>query len=306
MKALVIGYGSIGKRHCDILPLIGCPTAVVSARDIPVAGVAVFHSVEEALAADRFDYAVIANTTAEHFATIDRLFAAGFGGVILVEKPLFAKPEKSYPSWERDRIFTGYNLRFHPALAALKEALGGGLVFSATLYVGQYLPNWRPERDYRTLYSASRKMGGGVLRDLSHELDYALWLFGGWRALAALGGHFSDLATDADDAFTVVGETERCRLLTIHINCLDRIPHREIVVNTAAGTVTLDLLTGELATPSGITRFPVGRNDTYQAMHEAVISGPHAALCGFDEGLAVVEMIDAIERAAEEKIWVRK
>src|SRR5256885_570687 len=163
-KALVAGFGSIGQRHARILSEIGCSVAVVSRR--PVEGYTAFAELSDGVAGTMPEYVVVANRTSEHRAAIESLAAAGFAGKVLVEKPLVersgALPKQSFAAGR-----VGYNLRCHPLVAMLKsqvDACGG--ITSANIYVGSYLPDWRPGTDYRESYSAKRAEGGGVLRDL--------------------------------------------------------------------------------------------------------------------------------------------
>src|SRR2546421_323520 len=118
VRALVIGYGSIGRRHARLLERMGCEGAVGSRRP-----------------------------------------------------------------------------------HVLARRLEGEAIVSAEVRTASWLPGWRPGRDYRATYSASRALGGGVLRDMSHELDYPSWLFGPWRRLTALGGHLSPLEIESDDCW---------------------------------------------------------------------------------------------------------
>ena len=96
--------------------------------------------------------------------------------------------------------------RLHNELAAQK-------ILTIEARVGFWLPDWRPARDYRETSSASRAEGGGVLADLSHEMDYLLWFAGAWRRVCALGGKVSDLELDVEDAAVLLVETERSRSL---------------------------------------------------------------------------------------------
>ena len=182
-KALVIGYGSIGQRHARVLEGMGLETAVVSRRDI-------CHprrhaDLAAALASFRPDYVVIGNETALHRPTWRALKRNGFAGTTLIEKPLFHDIVPDDET-DADRAFVAYNLRFHPLLLRLRDWIRDRALLAATIHVGQHLATWRPQRDYRLSYSSQKSLGGGVLRDLSHELDYILWLFGPWRRVTAL------------------------------------------------------------------------------------------------------------------------
>lgn len=299
MSALVIGKGSIGARHARVLAGLGVRTAVVSRRP----GEGEFVDLGMALAVARPDYAVVATETTDHRRVLDALAEAGFSGSVLVEKPLFARDE-SLPRHDFAALLVGYPLRFHPALRALRDRLEGERVLSAQLYVGQYLPDWRPGRDYRKVYSAKTAQGGGALRDLSHELDLAQWLFGPWLGLGALGGTWSDLEIDADDVFVLLAEFTRCPAATIHLNYLDRGRRREILVNTATHTHTLDLVAGALRCDTGAPEaFSVDADHLLRSMHVAALNG-ETDVCSADGGRQVLAMIGAAEQAAAERRWV--
>ena len=95
---------------------------------------------------------------------------------VLVEKPLFSKPNKI--NIKKNKYYVGYNLRFNPIINFLKKKIKSKKIWSVNIFCGSYLPNWRNNIDYRKSSSAKKHLGGGVLLDLSHELDYVQWLFG--------------------------------------------------------------------------------------------------------------------------------
>ena len=301
--ALVVGLGSIGERHARLLGDLGLEVAVVS-RHGARAKAASFPALENALPEVSPDYVVVANETAAHRPTLAALAAAGFAGRVLVEKPLFDRlagvPEHRFAA-----SFVGYNLRFHPVLQELARMLPDERAISAHLYVGQYLPDWRPGRDYRETASASRQAGGGVLRDLSHELDYLTWLFGRCERVAALGGRFSTLEIDSDDVQGLLLAFERCPVVTAQLNYLDRRGTRNLIVNTGQRTITADLIRSTLTIGSEEKAFPLGRDDTYLAQHRRILSNAHDGLCTLGEGAAVLELIAAAEAAAATGQWVR-
>jgi predicted dehydrogenase len=303
MRALVVGYGSIGSRHARLLAELGCQVAVVTTRD--TATEYRFDSIARAVQEFNPDYTVIATETARHMEGIAKLTDSGFRGKLLVEKPLSHIICDIPPIVSRD-IFVAYNLRFHPLFQRLRELLVPEKIISVQAYVGQYLPFWRPGRDYRDVYSADKQAGGGALRDLSHELDLLNWLLGGWQKLTALGGHFSGLEINSDDVFSIMMTTERCPVVTVQMNYLDRFGQRRVIVNTEEITIEADLIEGRLKINDTCETFKVERDHSYREMHTALLESRQQDVCTFAEGLDVVRMIDAAEQAVDEGRWIVK
>ena len=301
MKALVIGYGSIGARHVRLLESLGLDTAVVSRRSVDAAQV--YSAIADAVIDWAPEYAVIASRTNEHWGNLSALASAGFKGTVLMEKPLFDNVGEAVEHGFKN-IFVGYNLRFHPALHRFKELLDEVTPYAVHAYVGQYLPDWRPDTDCRQGYSAIRAEGGGVLRDLSHELDYLNWMLDGWTRLTALGGQLSNLEIDSDDVFSVLFETHRCPVVSVQMNYLDSPLRREVLALTDQGTLRADLVSGTVEFGGKTESFSTGGDDTYLAQHQAALAGKDEALCTLEQGLEVLNMIEAAETAASEKTWV--
>lgn len=305
MRAVVVGYGSIGARHVRVLSELGCNVAVVSRRevDVPMR----FATIAEAVESFHPEYIVIANATTEHKDSLKALRSAGFAGIVLVEKPLFAEyktPEEL--GIQSGGVFVAYNLRFHPVLQRLHSLLEHERILTFHAHIGQYLPQWRPDRDYRTVYSAHKEQGGGALRDLSHEVDYVLWMCGAWRRLAALGGHISHLEISSDDVFSLMLETERAPVVTIQLNYLDRVAQREIVINTENHTFRANLIAGTLSVDGVVESFTVERDDTYRNQHRDILEHGAQTACSFQEGNAVMQMIAAAEQANRTQTWVTR
>ena len=301
MRVLVVGYGSIGSRHARLLEEQGHDVHCVTRNgECPFPTHA---GLEQGLAAFEPDGIVVCNETSAHQPTLETLLDSGFSGPILMEKPLFQNVPAPLPQVP-DTVFTGYNLRFHPLIGRLRERIQGVPLHSARLHVGQYLPDWRPGTDYAAGYSASRAKGGGVLHDLSHELDLALWLLGPWQRVTALGGHFSDLTIDSDDVYAVLLETARCPAASVNLNYLSKPARRGIEINGQGLSLKADLVAGTLEVNGEEERFPVGRDTTYAAQLADFCAGKKGTLCTYDEGLNVLRLIDAVERANDTRTWV--
>jgi predicted dehydrogenase len=143
-----------------------------------------------------------------------------------------------------------------------------------------------------------------VLRDLSHELDYLGWLFGGWRRLSALGGRRSELEIDSDDFWAVLFEGADSLPITLHLNYLDRVARRQLVVVAERHSYRLDLVAGILEVDGDAQTFSIERDTTYREQHRAALAGEWSTLCSLEEGRAVMTTIVSVERAAASGQWV--
>ena len=172
MRVLVIGSGSIGRRHHDNLQFLGASSRLVSWREGGLGG---------ALAAlDGADAVVIATATDIRLPLIEA--AAARGLPIYVEKPLAFRPADveeiaSLSAPVARRSMLGLMLRYHPAVRALAAADISD-VFQFALTIGHDVTQWRQNWRFSESYAA-RADGGGVLLDLCHELDLACCLFPG-------------------------------------------------------------------------------------------------------------------------------
>jgi predicted dehydrogenase len=306
IKALVIGYGSIGDRHTKLLYQMGCDVAVLSNRNVEYENK--YTSLQDALATHKPDYIVIANNTTDHKTTLVHLDEFGYKGKLLIEKPLWSLNETVFIP-NNNQVFVGFNLRFHPVLLKLKQILLEQELLSVDIHCGSYLPQWRPGRDYRRTSSALKSAGGGVLMDLSHELDYVIWIFGQWLRMTSLGGKISKLEIETDDIYVIVLETEKCPVVTIHLNYFEHRERRLINVNTESNTYEADLVNSSLKDYVKKEQYEFDNNNvinnTYEEQHLNIINGEYSNCCDFNSGLNVMDMMNNIASSSGNK-WVNR
>jgi predicted dehydrogenase len=299
--AIVVGYGSIGQRHVRVLNELGCETIVVSRRAVEHRQR--FASISQALFEKTADYVVVANETSGHVSAVNEIIANGYAGRLLIEKPLGDLPAAAL-SAPFEVAAVGYNLRFHPVMTALRDAIAGQQLIAMQAYCGQWLPQWRPGTDYRKSYSADPQLGGGVLRDLSHELDYLLWLGGSWSRVAGIGGRLGTLEIRSDDCWSLLLELDGCPSVSVQVNYLDRPGRRQLIVNTVDHTYSADLMRGTLESNGRTQFFDISPDHTYREQHRAILAGDTSRLCSLAEGNRVMELIAASERAVRKGCWI--
>jgi predicted dehydrogenase len=310
MRAMVVGAGSIGLRHQRVLASLGVEVSVHSRRTAP--------DLPAAVVASEPDLVVIATETSDHRRVLLELSAAGFGGAVVVEKPLLGALEP-LPELPFRTCVVGYQLRVHPAVLAARRELAGERPLVLHAQVGQHLAAWRPGRTLGDTASARTEAGGGVLRDLSHELDLVLLLGGGWRRVCALGGRSGALGPDVatDDHWAILLELEGGTTASVQLDMLDHVGQRRLTAIAATRTVSVDLVAGTLRTAGGggemsadggapPRSWSVDGDGVLAELHRAVIEQRTDDLCDLEQGLAVVALIEAVERSAREGRWVAR
>tara|TARA_B110000003_G_C16645952_1_gene532070 strand:- start:1375 stop:2295 length:921 start_codon:yes stop_codon:yes gene_type:complete len=215
MKILIIGLGSIGQRHLKIL--LSFDNIQIAAlrtskgllkSDILVTN---FFKLEDAIKFNP-DGVIITNPTSLH--VISALPFLKLGCKVLIEKPIddcFEKTEILKPYAELIRV--AYCMRFNPIMKFLNSKFKVENPFKVGFKRSFYLPNWHPYADYRKEYTALKKMGGGVIRTLSHELDLAIHWFGTPESIVGVTDKVSFLEIDTDDyAFFTLKTKQQARV----------------------------------------------------------------------------------------------
>ncbi len=305
--SLVVGGGSIGQRHARVLSEIDACARVVFVSNRTDLGYPTHSSVNDALEHYEIDYVVVATETARHRQAIEALVSAGYRGTTLIEKPA-ALGNDDFDFAQFSRVGVAYNLRFHPLLQELKTRLGGEKILSVEAYAGQSLDTWRPDRPVAEQYSAHQSRGGGVLRDLSHELDYLAWMCGRTVGVFALGGRIANVTVDSDDSWSIVASTERVPQVALQLNYLDRPGSRFIRVVTEKMTFHADVLAATLSVSSAsdtrVETFSIHRDETYRRMHLDMMGESPASVTTVAEARDIDNLILGIERSATEGKWV--
>lgn len=320
---LIAGLGSIGRRHLALVREALPQARVVvlrrpgsSAAEGLGPGIEITHDLSDALATG-IDAAIIANPASLHLETALPLAKAGVH--LLIEKPVSNNADGigdviSAAARNGAVLQVGYCLRFDPSLRALRQALVDGKIgqpigFHAS--VGQYLPDWRPGRDYRETVSARADLGGGALLELSHEIDAARWILGEITSVSARLRRSGELEIDVEDVADLIVTTATGISGTIHLDFLQRPSSRSFRVHGTEGALVWDGIAHETRRqkPDGGTDDVIYGADgdalatAYRAQFEHFLdslANGTPPLIGGEDGRKTVLVIDAARRSSRD------
>ena len=259
-KILIVGLGSVGRRHARNLQQLGFENLVFLRSGRPeVIDEALplktqVHSLSEALTHDP-TAAVIATPSALHLDVA--LPLAEHGCHLFVEKPLttdsdFDRCQQLIQIAQKKNLVTmvGCQFRFHPLLKALREGLQSdriGTPVEAFAEWGEYLPDWHPWENYREGYAARGDLGGGVMLTLIHPVDYLYWIFGEVEEVSAEFGKLPQLQTAVPDDWAKLELHHKRDVRTrIHLDYMQRPAVHQLSVTGKRGQAKLDFHAGEL------------------------------------------------------------
>lgn len=318
LKVLVVGFGSIGRRHTRILKELGLTDMLVCEPSPELRAIAsdeygvcqTFETYENGLA-EKPGAVFICTPTAMHVE--QAVQAVQSGADVFIEKPLSVSVDRitELESLARELgriVMVGHCFRFHEGLL---EAMGIvcegriGRVISVRAIVGEHIPDVMP--NYRNMYIS--KYSG--VYELMHDIDLALW-FAGQRPVSVFGmdGAFGDAGMESPDMAEMLIEFEDRCVASVHLDFFERARHRQIEIMGAEGSVFVEFASWDKYTVSWYTaadrvwrveESETDRDDMFRAEDGAFLCSVldrSEPLVGLDDGRRVVEVMLAAQESA--------
>jgi predicted dehydrogenase len=319
---LVIGIGSIGKRHINNLISLGYNNIVLVSRLGNVGEnfkyFPCYNHTKLAIDNHQITHAFVCTPTSKHLIDLTILVKNNIQNIYL-EKPVSHNfegiDELISVSKNFKRFVVGFDLHFDPGLNKVRQLIldkNIGNILSANAFVGQYLPDWRPHEDYRKGMSASIEKGGGVLLDLVHEFDYIRWFFGTPTRLASLVQHNKSLEIETEDLADVLIAFENNCTATIHLDYHQKKLVRNCIITGTNGTIKWDLAASQVdwidndKQEHQFSYKDFDRNDRYVSIVKAFMNENEFddRLVNLDDALVSLKMVIATKKAAKTNSFI--
>ena len=293
---LIIGFGVIGKKHYIYLKesYPGCKIFVISNH---------FKKYRDCLkdiykiAHIKFNLIIISNDTNLHLFTLENVRAYFKSTPVLVEKPLLIKASNKKL---KKNIYVNYNLRFHPLIQKIKEYINNNDFFYCSLVCNSFLPLWR-DGDYRHYYSASKKRGGGVLYDLSHEFDLLKFFFKKYNIDYSINKKISDLKINTNDYLQANGSLlKKNQYFNIFLTYFGKDTKREIYLEGNNITIVACLLKNKIIIIKNnqkkilyFKNFKI--KETFKTIYKKILTNKKKDLSNLDDSIFLTKIFNKIE-----------
>ena len=250
-KVLIIGYGSIAKKHIKIIKFLlpNLDMAILRVKSKKKAdNYKTFWALKDAINFNP-NIVYICSGSNKHIFYFKKF--KNITKNIFIEKPLSNDFSivKNLIVQSKNNFQVGYFLRFHSLINQIRKIIkkeNFGRVKSVKIHVGQHLSQWR-KIDYDKSVSAKKKLGGGALLELSHEIDYALYLFGYPKYVYCVKKKLSNLKIQTEDSVNIIFEYAKDdKIIEISLNMFETFKSRSLKIVFENSTLELDLLKNSL------------------------------------------------------------
>jgi len=316
MRCLLVGSGNIGQQHIRALRSVVQNVEVIalrSGRGGMIAPGLVDREVRDrsAALASNPDFAIVADPAPCRPESAAPLISANIP--VFLEKPIACDAAGmtilQAAAASNRRVLVGYVLRHDPSLLKFRETLQAGVIgrlLTLQLETGQALGDWRPGRDPMQSISAKPETGGGVLFELSHEIDAARWLLGELEVTHAVAGTLGELKMTVEDTALVLLRSERGATVTVQIDMARGMPTRRYRAVGTQATLTWDAGDGSVRLEADgaartIYQGPVDRAALFRKQMQhflAVVNGETRPVCALEDGAKTLAAVLDARRMA--------
>lgn len=299
-KIIIIGYGSIGKKYHTILKKYFSHIFEILVLYEKL-NKKTINQLKKKILTFNPENIILCTPSYLHFEHL-KLICNNFSNkTILCEKPLFLNYGKL--NINNNKVFVGYNLRFHPVILKAREVFKKTKVDEVYLHCSTNMPDWRQNLDKKKNYSFFQKKSGGVLYELSHEIDYFTWIFGNINRIFSFFKKLSKLKINIKDTFFLYGYSNFCKKVVIYLDMLSKNEQRFFIIKNKDKKLIGDLkknnvqifVKDKCIVNKSFPNFDI--TNTYKNIIQDIFLNKNKKIsCNFEQGLSLVETMELLKR----------
>ncbi len=324
---LIVGSGSVGKRHADNFRQLGCRISCFDPRqDRRSELAALFEDPIEtysdfgaALDSGKFDGVAICSPTSFH--PDQAISALNASLPVLMEKPLatsldLALKLEAVAKHRSLPVLMGYTWRWWEPLRQIRNMLKSGTigqVLHVQFHLSAHLADWHPWENYQDFFMAKKSLGGGALLDESHWIDLMIWFFGMPKSIIGKVEKISSLDIETDDNVDFLATYDNGLRTSVHLDLFGRPHERFIRFVGENGSIFWSSdpnetrITRAAENETEVLQHDCERNDMFMSVAAEfieILSGKQETTCSLDDGINTLKVIEAIRQSSEKGVSV--
>ncbi len=248
-KIAIVGFGNIAAKHLNILERLypHISIYIVTKRKLKTKYV-VYKSIYS-LKNKGIDAIFITSPANEHYKILNLFYRDNIH--FFIEKPIFEKTKniklisEHFSKLNSPILQVGYVFRHDELFLKFKSLINSkilGTILKADIYCGSDLNSWRPNTNLKNSISLNKNQGGGVLLELSHEIDYCLWLFGDIKVIFSKLNRSGIFNSKVEDTAELNLSTRSKVNIRMHLNFWQKIPERYCKIYGTKGFIIFDII----------------------------------------------------------------
>lgn len=239
-KILFVGYGSIAKKHIRILNKL-------KKYEIFIISNSYFGknklSIKEAKKIE-FQYCFICSPASHRLNYLKYLINSSNN--FFLEKPISHNYKNALKLKKKiisKKIYVGYVFRHNKIITKAKKIIEKmkNEITSVQIISSSFLPTWRNGTSYKKSVSSQKKLGGGVLNELSHEIDICFYLFGNISLQYGSFYNSKSLKINVEEMSNIILEINNKIPINLFLNFNSHLRDRRVVINFKKKTLELNL-----------------------------------------------------------------
>ena len=320
-KVCIVGFGSIGKKHFEIINevfpdikiiLVSSKKNLDKIKQINIC--LITNNLNEAIR-NCPDAAFICTPAPFHVSQATKFVQNKIP--VFIEKPISNTLDgidnlKKFVNKYKVPVLVGYVLRYSDSLNFFRKKIIEKKIKHpnvAKIICKSYLPDWRPGQDYKVSASAKKKLGGGVLLELSHELDYAKWLFGELKVLESKIINTRTLKINVEDCANLKLISKKGTVVHIGLNFISKKKIRKCIFTNKSKSLIWDGIANKVIYKSNKRtlekkKFISNTNDIYkkQIIHFfKCVTKAAKPVVSLEESIDVLNLIIASKKLNKQK-----
>lgn len=250
LKILIVGFGSIGKRHFENLKKLGYDDFVivdVDKKSELISESIFYRDYKKAIVSEKPNIVLVCTPPSSHVQIAK--FACDNGCDVFIEKPVSnnLRGIESLEACARRKkviLAVASNWQFRESFTKLNNLIKNktlGKIIGGRVNVSYFLPEARGGVNYKKTYAGKAGEGGVVLDTGSHVLPYLIILFGDLEKVNVVKSKLHLIGIDAEEAAQITCKFKSGVIISVWMDYVSKYTSHILDLVFGSGILNVDM-----------------------------------------------------------------